>query len=231
MAVRPVFTATPDNRYCVRENTEFQYFSGFSDSQKKKCIKSLHEAYVLQHPGCSVLEISSRSEKELGVQLSAFHLTITTRSGKAFSVESAFQSSKVFENGGPYTDLLDAPSITAKRDERLRSSGRVIAFAFQGQRFSTEPKTYFYHWLYINALQLHPKLAEQLLLYDAFTDIAFNPKKSINCQAEAAAIYVSLQRQGLLEKALASREDFLRVVYPHFNAAEHGPESTEPAKP
>ena len=49
--------------------------------------------------------------------------------------------------------------------------------------------------------------------YDAFTDIEFNPNRSINCQAEAAAIYVSLQQQGLLGEALQSKERFLEVVY------------------
>ena len=222
MAVRPVFTAVLDDRYCIKENTEFQFFSGFADSQKKKCIKSLHDAYAQRHPGCAVLEISSKSEEPLGVQLSAFNLMITTKSGRQFSVESAFQSSKVFENGGPYKDLLNAPSIAAKRDERLRDSGNVIGFTINGQKFATEPKTYFYNWLYINALQLHPELAEQLLLYDAFTDIAFNPQRSINCQAEAAAIYVSLQKQALLEKALKSKEAFLEVVYPRHKAAKAG---------
>lgn len=52
--------------------------------------------------------------------------------------------------------------------------------------------------------------------YDAFTDIAFNPQKSINCQAEAAAIYVSLKKQGLLEEALKDKENFRKIVYPDY---------------
>lgn len=36
-----------------------------------------------------------------------------------YSVECAFQSSKVFENGGAYTDLLYKTSREAK-DERLK---------------------------------------------------------------------------------------------------------------
>ena len=31
--------------------------------------------------------------------------------------------------------------------------------------------------------------------YDAFTDIAFNLDKSINCQAEACAFYVALRKR------------------------------------
>lgn len=41
---------------------------------------------------------------------------IRTNTGKNFSVESAFQSSKVFEKGGPYLDLLyEIPKKTKKR--------------------------------------------------------------------------------------------------------------------
>ena len=53
----------------------------------------------------------------------------------------------------------------------------------------------------INALLENQELAETALRYDAFTDIEFNPEKSLNCQAQAAAIFVSLSRQGLIEKA------------------------------
>ena len=60
---------------------------------------------------------------------------------------------------------------------------------------------------------MHSDLAEQILEYDAFTDIVFNPKRSINCQAEAAAIYVSLQKQNLLDEALKNKESFLDIVY------------------
>lgn len=142
---------------------------------------------------------------------------ITTKSDKTFSVESAFQSSKVFEHGGPYKDLLLVSSRQAKKDDRLKNSGKLIAFQIDGKTFSTEPKTYFYNWLYINALHLHDDLSEKVLYYDAFTDIEFNPQKSINCQAEAVAIYVSLHRQGLLKDALKGKDEFLEIVYPTYN--------------
>ena len=61
--------------------------------------------------------------------------------------------------------------------------------------------------------QNNPKLADALMEYDAFTDIAFNPEKSLNCQAEAAAIYVSLRKRNLLEEALKSKESFIDIVY------------------
>ena len=213
MANRPVFVVSLDNKFCIRENTDFEFFSGFSDKQKKRCICSLHKEYLKANNGKKVLEISSKSEDKLGVDLSAFNLMFKTKSGKEVSVESAFQAGKVFENGGPYTDLLDVSSKAAKKDERLKSSGRIISFCFDGIEFETEPKTYFYNWLYINALQLHDRYTEHMLGYDAFTDIEFNPQKSINCQAEAAAVYVSLRKQGLLEEALKNKDSFKEIVY------------------
>ena len=140
MANRPVFVMSLDKRYCIRENVEFEFFSGFSDKQQKKSIQSLHQAYLKKHTDKKVLEISSKSEDELGIRLSAFNLMIRTPSGKEFSVESAFQASKVFEKGGPYKDLLDVTSKQAKKDERLRNSGKIIKFFINGSTFKTEPK-------------------------------------------------------------------------------------------
>ncbi len=213
MAVRPVFVVASDKRYCIREDIEFTFYSGFSIKQKQRCIQSLHKAFALKHADKKVLEISSKSEIALGVKLSAFYLSVEAENGKTYSVESLFQAGKVFEKGGPYLDLLEVSSREAKRDERLKNSGKVTAFCIYQQTFPTEPKTFFYNWLYINVLQMHPDLTEQISVYDAFTDIEFNPQKSINCQAEAAALYVSLKRQSLLKEALKSKEDFLNIVY------------------
>ncbi len=213
MAVRPVFVVMEDKSLIYKENIEFEYFSGFSDAQKRKSINSLHSAYHRKDNTKKVLEISSKSEVELGVKLSAFNLMIKSKNGKSISVESVFQSSKVFENGGTYKDLLEVSSKEEKKDKRLINSGRLIGFIVDGKEFETDPKTFFYNWLYVNALYLNDELAQEIMEYDAFTDIVFNPQKSINCQAEAAAIFVSLKRQGLLEMALKDKDTFKIIVY------------------
>ncbi len=118
----------------------------------------------------------------------------------------------MFRNGGPYTDLLDATPLDAKRDPRLQSSGRLIGFRFFEQDWPLEPPTAFYNWVYINALNQNGDLADAAISYDCFTDIAFNPQKSINCQAGAVALYVSLRRRSLLERGLMSRESFLEAI-------------------
>lgn len=70
-----------DNRYCVRVNTEFEFFPGFSDVQKQRSIRSLHESFQRNHANNRILEISSKSEEELGVRLSAFNLMIKNKAG------------------------------------------------------------------------------------------------------------------------------------------------------
>ena len=212
MAERPVYEVKLNSELFVKRNVEFQYYSGFSLQQKRKCIQSLHRNYNANN-NKMVLEISSKSPTELGVKLSAFNLMITTKSGNTFSVESAFQASKVFEHGGPYKDILLKSSKEAKKDERLKTSGKLKCFQIGGNTFALEPKTLFYNWLYVNTLYQNKDLAEKILRYDAFTDIEFNPKKSINCQAIAVAIYVGLVKSNNLEEALKSPEEFRKVVY------------------
>lgn len=212
MANRPVFCCKEVFPYVEIKHINFLYYSGFSSTQKKKSVKSLHEEFLKQNSEYNILEISSKSEKELGVQLSAFNLMVKT-STREFSVENAFQSSKVFEKGGPYVDLLEKTSKAAKKDERLKESGKLVAFSYFNKVYPLEPKDYFYNWIYMNALHLKSSLVTELMNYDAFTDIEFNPQKSINCQAKAVALYVSLKRARLIENALSSQENFLKIIY------------------
>ena len=73
--------------------------------------------------------------------------------------------------------------------QKLRN---LICFTFEDKAFPLEPKTAFYDYIYMNALLENENLAQMILQYDAFTDIEFNPDKSLNCQAKAAAAFVAL---------------------------------------
>lgn len=213
MAKRSVYRVSNElDNYVEEINVEFTWYAGFAVSQKQKTIRDLHYKYSSLFPNDKVLEISSKSENELGVKLSAFNLMITTKDSRVFSVESAFQSSKKFELGGPYLDILNKTSREAKRDERLKNSGKLIAFQFYDREWPLEPKTLFYDWLYVRAVYKNKDLSEEILKYDAFTDIEFNPEKSINCQARAAALFVSLSRRGLLELAMTSIDNYIKII-------------------
>lgn len=215
MANRPAFMPSDSrDELVIIDSLDFEWFPGFSLEQKKKSVKSLHDAFKERFPTKKVLEISSKSESELGIMLSAFNLQIELRHGHKASVESLYQSSKVFEHGGPYEDIRYKSPLEAKRDERLKISGDVIGFIHKDERWDIEPKTAFYNWLYLNVLNLNNDLKNQVLEYDAFTDIEFNPKKSFSCQANAIALYVSLRRNNLLKESddIPKRDRFLELI-------------------
>jgi hypothetical protein len=214
MTERPVFIPAPDDPALVRViNFGLVWHSGFAPVQKQKNIRALHAAAAAAGY-TPVLEISTKAEDKLGQHLSAFRLKVETNRAGKIPLECAFQGSKIFELGGPYTDLyFAADPREAKRDLRLQKSGRIIGFDFDGFRFPTEPKTAFYDWLYITAIFEHRDwLKPRLSQYVGFTDIEFNPAKSINCQARSCALFAALLSSSLLEGAVESPTAFLGLM-------------------
>ena len=218
MAIRPVFVVDEGKNSLIKEmNIEFEFHNGMAISQKQKSIRSLHEA--AKDVGVeNILEVSTKSETELGNRLSAFNLSyFSNQMNKRISLEAAFQGSKVFEKDGPHTDLYTKEPFEIKKDERIDREKRIIGFEFEGIKWQTEPKTAFYDWIYLKAVKsniedLNNTIYEKILNYTAFTDIEFNPKKSINCQARSCALYVSLFKNELLDIALESEEAFLEII-------------------
>jgi hypothetical protein len=210
MASRPIFIPVPNYPFVDQRLVEFKWHSGMAKVQAQKSIASLHEAAAKQKIS-PILEISSKSANYLGVSLSAFNLMLEVR-GKKLSVECAYQGSKVFTNGGPYTDLYSASSRDAKTDERLRIAGDFVGYSFFGERFPHKPVTAFYDWLYLTALSQNLDLANKLFEFQGFSDIVFNPDKSLNCQARAAALFVALHQKGEIEKALNDKDYYVSLI-------------------
>lgn len=196
------------------ELIEFKYYSGFAAIQKQKSIESLHQEIQKLYDG-RILDISSKSPLELGKKLSAFNLMVNF-DGKYISLENIFQSSKVFEYGGPYLDLLNVSPMEAKKDERIRNSGRIISFRLSGKDYPINPQTLFYDWIYCRALSHYPEYVNELLSYSIFSDIEFNHEKSINCQARSIAIYVYLANNGNIDSALKNIDSFSKYAYENF---------------
>jgi hypothetical protein len=212
MASRPVFVPAPTSPGLVREiSVEFTWVPGMAASQKKKNVSALHAAAALRGSE-PILEVSSKSDIELGRRLSAFSLKSTLPDGRSVSLESAFQGSKIFERGGPYFDLYDANPKDAKRDERLREHGKLTGFRLLTIDAPTEPKTLFYDWLYVRALAQHEDYLTRLQTYAGFTDIEFNPKRSLNCQARSCALFVALSEIGMVSIASRSPQDLAALV-------------------
>lgn len=184
MAERPAWRFDLEKKKIERNSYEFVFNSGFSAVQKQKNIRALHEQI-----GKRALEISTKSLEELGIKFSAFHLKLNDS-----FLENIFQSSKKYEYGGPYKDMLNLPPKDAKRDDRHQTSGRLLSFVYNKEEFSLEPKTFFYDYIYILSVRecIPAEEIKKLLEYEYFTDIEFNPKKSINCQAKSVTVLKAL---------------------------------------
>jgi len=209
MAKRPIFIPIKSGDLFLKEViVEFDWSPGFAVTQKQKSIRAMHES--AKAVGFeSLLEISTKSEKQLGQRMSAFNLKVRLNNGDEIPLESAFQGSKKFENGMQYEDLYLQDAKTCKRDERIRNSGKIIGFSLEGLDFPSEPKTSFYDWLYIKALAPHEDFLQRLNNFEGFTDIEFNPARSINCQARSCALYVSLSNRGILQEVAYSPSKFI----------------------
>ena len=212
MAKRPIFISSNETDSLVKvKEIEFEWHAGLSVSQKQKSIDALHDAAQKELNLNNILEISSKSKVSLGISLSAFNLKLRDINNVEGTVETFFQGSKIFNLGGPYNDLYYKTPIEAKRDQRLSESGDLIGFNYENKDWPLMPATAFYDWLYCSALQQNKPQADALLHFDAFSDIEFNPSKSINCQAASAALYKSLVYKDLIDEAMSSDEKFMSI--------------------
>ena len=88
-------------------------------------------------------------------------------------------------------DSLHRSFLSAHPGARMLevSGGSPLVLGAELSVFRLEPRTFFYDWLYVSALAGHPELVNELEHRAAFTDIEFNPKRSINCQAHSVALF------------------------------------------
>lgn len=207
MAQRPVFVPNYDGTFLVHEcPVHFTWSPGMAEVQKKKNVASLHEE--ASKIGLNrVLEISSKSNEEVGRRLSAFSLKIEI-DGTNYPLESVYQGSKVFENAGPFPEIFSLEPRESKRFIREHDYGRLVCFELEKRRYPLNPKNAFYDWLYIRALARHADWIDKNVIFDGYTDIEFNPTKQVNCQARAFAEFKSLAARCKLEAAVCNFEEF-----------------------
>lgn len=180
-----------------------------------------------------VLGISSTSLMSLGSRLSAMNLSKRTQR-ELTTVESAFQSSRIYSDGtrtvGPFPDYLFLAGRECKKLVKEASEGmHSYKYEFDGMTFyaSAWHIFQFYDFLYLNAL-LEPgneKVRELLLKeeYMAFTDLA---TKSLNCQARSAAIFVGLVRAGLIDE-VRNYDSYLKLFRTQANGKAVGSQAYE----
>ena len=218
MAKRPIFFPNPqssDSHPVIEQLIEFQWYPGFSLAQKQKSIVALHSAILSSTSLICPLEISSKSPSSLGVELSAFNLQLSFRSSCALtaSVETVYQGSKTF-NGCPRSDgdrFALGPRESRHRARELGDKGQFSGWEIGWYKFPLSSGVDFYNWLYLGTLHQNPELLRELVSYDCFTDIEFNPQKSLACQARSAALarYCVLNECSLLPylKKISSSHD------------------------
>lgn len=187
MAIRPIYISTNDiNKPFIKKDITFDWVKGMSYSQKCKRRDSLHKAIsnLEIYDINKVLEISTKSDKEIGVNLSALNLNIDLKNGKRKTVEDIYQASKV-----------------------LDENKKIIEFKFGSTIFEKDPYSMYYDYLYMVGIYCNQNYWKELNNYNIFTDIEFNPNKQRNTQARAAAIWNTLYRNNMAE-IVKNREEF-----------------------
>ena len=137
---------------------------------------------------------ASRQKKK---SINDMHQVIRKKYGFSHVLELSSKS------GNKLSFLLSPLSlkITNEHDGQAYSVENALQASkvFENGGWSLEPLTAFYDWLYVNALKQNPQLHEEVMQYQAFTDREFNPKKSIHCAAYSLAMFVALNKRGLLD--------------------------------
>ena len=211
MVTRPIFI--PEIEHVgvrVVQSLPFTWHPGFSMVQKKKNVAALHASITQMDANLIPLEISSRSNEQLGIKLSAFNLGVESN-GRFFSVESVYQASKVFENGvGPFPELYASNPAEVRNYIKTHETAALKMYQYGNEIWSLNPTRAFYDWIYCRALSKNPSLVDGLRGYNCFSDIAFNPVRAVNCQAYAVALYLSLAKNGVIEEAMSGKDLFIK---------------------
>lgn len=184
MAIRPIYISTNNLEYpFISKDIEFKWVNGTSVTQNYKRRDSLKSEIAKIYDINEWLEVSTKSDKELGIKLSALNLHLVTKLGNTKTVEEIYQSSKVFENG------------------------KIVKFKFGTTEFPNTPYGMYYDYLYMIALYQNKELHEKLKQYNIFTDIKFNPNKSLNTQARAVSIFKTLLSNDMID-IITKRSEF-----------------------
>lgn len=190
-------------------NYNFEWFSGLSISQLRKSINSFHNE-IKRSGFKEILEVSRKSENELGTKLSAFNLMINIK-GITSSVESFYHSSKVFGEIQFYEcmnlEAKDSKKYIQDKVENL--SLKLSGFNFMGMKFDLNTRSMCYDYIYIMGLKQNEDVAKEILKYECFTDIVYNPKKLVACQARTCALYKYLRLNNMVDKFLTNPHNFV----------------------
>ena len=176
MAIRPIYISTGNiNNPFIQDDIYFKWISGYSYINKCKRRDSLKQEIEKLYDIKKWLEVSTISDKDIGKKLSALNLMITLSNNSKYSVENIYQCSKVYENN------------------------HIVSFKFKNTEFENTPYGMYYDYIYMVALFQNKEYHKLINNYYLFTDLFFNPNKSLNTQARAVAIFKSLYDNNYLD--------------------------------
>jgi len=214
MATRPVFVpdTDPDHHQLVHEHeVDFQWVSDSSAEQKRDNIAKLHAA--ARHRNLvPLLEVSSESDDPLGAHISASNLAVEDDRSYLVPLNAAYQGSKVFTGGGPYTDIYLCSEQEIADDSRLVDSGNLAGFRFAGLEWGLKSGTMFYDWLTLQAVHRNPKLRRGIRRFKGFTDITCRFDDDTVCHARSCALYVALLEKKLIDDVVADQNLFIETL-------------------
>lgn len=169
MATRPIYISTGNiNNPFMEDNINFQWVPGYSYVNKCRRRDSLKREIAKKYDIEKWIEISSISDKDIGKKLSALNLMITLTNDNKYSVETIYQNSKIYKDNA------------------------IVGFKFRNTEFENNPYGMYYDYIYMVALYQNKEYHELIKNYYFFTDLFFNPNKSLNTQARAIAIFKTL---------------------------------------
>ena len=207
MAIRKIYLSLPEYPYAKEVSVTFPWLNGSKHQNVQAVLDTFHDVY----PEVPALEVSLASAQQEGIHAAAMKLPLHLAAlDQDVPVGIVYEASKVFENGGPYAELLQCSRQKVQKDPRLQKSGKCIGYRLADVEYPTEPHPYaFFNWLYGCALRQNPEKADGVLKFGAFSDLELgSTKKDRNSPARAAAVYAGLAAAGKLA-CLDSYEAFV----------------------
>ena len=122
--------------------------------------------------------------------------------------------------------FLPRPLWPFKLEAELEARDQeLIGFEYLSETWPLDPPAALYDYIYLQAitqlLSQHPEAGNELAVFEAFTDVEFNPKKSLSCQARTCSLFIGLGGLEPVRRLLADPSAFRAHLVKH----EYGPKS------
>ena len=214
MATRPVFVPDTDPgspRLVHEQEVDFQWLPGRTAQHKKANIAKLHAA--ARHRSLTpLLHVTSESDDPLGALVSVVNLAVEVDNSFLVPLEAAFQGSRIFTGGGPFTDMFRMRLEEIAADPRLTESGKHIGFRFRNLEWGLKSGTMFYDWLVVNSIHRYPKLRSGIRRFKGFTEVDCRGGGQAVCHARSCALYVALTEKKLIDGVIQDQDLFITTL-------------------